>query len=160
MSFRTKFNLPHDIVSHIPHCHLVHRMLVAMWFMTGKVEDEPLRTLDNAAKTKSGFSADFLLPDTRDVLEERETLSQAHQDGSNIQLIEEDIRKHDKALTDVLVASVIFHHTSIEIACTNLGCLMKTTTTFIDTLIAGNDAPFLQVAAQRLVLLTSLAVFC
>ena len=82
--------------------------------MTGKVDNEPLQTLDDAAKTKSSFSISFFLPDTRDVLEERETLSQAHQDGSNIQLIKEDVQKHDKALTDVLVASVIFHRTLIE----------------------------------------------
>ena len=65
-----------------------------MWFMTGKVDDEPLRTLDDAEKTKSGFSAAFLLPDTRDVLEEREALAQAQVDGSNLQLIEADVRKH------------------------------------------------------------------
>ena len=130
-----------------------------MWFMTGKVDDEPLRTLDDAEKTKSGFSAAFLLPDTRDVLEEREALAQAQVDGSNLQLIEADVRKHDKALIDVLVTSVIFHRTSIEIACANLGCLMRTITTFINTLIAGNDAPFLQVSARRLALLISLAVF-
>ena len=72
-----------------------------MWFMTGKVDDEPLRILDDAAKTKSGFSAAFLLPDTRDVLEEREALAQAQVHSSNLQLIEADVRKHEKALTDV-----------------------------------------------------------
>ena len=126
-----------------------------MWLITGKMEDKPLRTLDDAARTKSGFSAALLLPDTQDILEEHETLTQAHQDGSNIQLIEEDVRKHDKALTYVLVGSVIYHCTSIEIVCVNLGCLMKTITTFIDTLVSGSDAPFLQMAARCLALLTS-----
>ena len=130
-----------------------------MWFMTGKVDDEPLRTLHDAAKTKSGFSAAFLLPDDRNTLEQRESFARAHAESSDLQLLEADVRKHDKALTDVLVASVIFHRTSIEIACANLGCLMKTITTFINTLITGNDAPFLQVAARRLALLISSGVF-
>ena len=130
-----------------------------MWLLTGHMEDEPLRILDDAAKTKSGFSVAFLLPDNKDVLEERESLDQAHQKGSNLQLIEEDVRKHDKAQADVLVASTIFHRTSIEIACANLVCLMKTITIYPDTATAGNDAPFLHMAAHRLALLTSSAVF-
>jgi hypothetical protein len=130
-----------------------------MWFLTGKVDDEPLRTLDDAAKTKSGFGAAFLLPDDRSTLEQRESLSQAHQESSDLQLLEADVRKHDKALTDVLVASVIFHRTSIEIACANLGCLMKSISTFVDTQITGNDVPFLQIAARRLALLISSSVF-
>ena len=36
---------------------------------------------------------------------------------------------------------------------------MKTITTFVDTQITGNDAPFLQIAVRRLVLLISSTVF-
>ena len=130
-----------------------------MWLLTGRMEDEPLRTLDDTAKMKSGFSAAFLLPDNKDVLEDRESLGQAHQKGSNLQLIEEDVQKHNKAQTEVLAASIIFHRTLIEIACANLVFLMKTTTLYSDIVTAGNDAPFLHMAARRLAPLTSSAVF-
>ena len=130
-----------------------------MWFMTGKVDDEPLRSLDDAAKSKSGFSAAYLLPDDRTTLEQRDALAQAHDESSDLQLLEADVRKHNKAMTDVLVASMIFHRTSIEIACANLGCLLKTITDFVDTDITGNDTPFLQVAARRLALIISSTEF-
>ena len=99
-----------------------------MWLLTGRFEDEFLRNLEDTAKENGGFSTAFFLLNAQDVLEERQVLAQPHRDGANLQLIEEDIQKHDKAATNVLCASSIYHRISTEVACANLSCLMKTIT--------------------------------
>ena len=100
-----------------------------MWLLTGRFEDELLRNLEDTAKENGGFSTAFFLLNAQDVPEERQVLAQSRRDGANLQLIEEDIQRHDKAATSILSASAIYQHcTSTKVVCTNLSCLMKTIT--------------------------------
>ena len=130
-----------------------------MWILHGKFEDEPTTDLAKAAHNKRGFSAAFLLPDTRDVLESRNEMQVAHNDRINQQFLEEDIQKHSKADSRVLCPSSIHHRTSVEGCCANMVAMMKTITKFDDTVMTGNDAPLLAICARRIALITSSAQF-
>ena len=139
--------------------HYTNR-LVTMWLLTGRFEDKLMNNLELAASAKQGFSTAFLLPDTQDVLDAPQVLAQSHNDGANLQLLETDIQKHDKAGTDVLCPPAIYHRTSTEVACLNLSAIVKITTPFIETVLIGHDTPFLQISARRITLMTNLAAFC
>ena len=71
-----------------------------------------MENIELAASAKRGFSIAFLLPDTQDVLDAWQVLAQAYNDGANLQLLEEDIQKHDKAGTNVLCPMVLYHRTA------------------------------------------------
>ena len=61
----------------------VHHRLILMWMLMGTFDSEPIAYLAVSAQSKRGFDTEFSLPDTRDVLEARNTMELDHKERVN-----------------------------------------------------------------------------
>ena len=64
-----------------------------MWFLEMKLSAKPIANLSEASNTQGGFCTALFLPDTRDILEQREVMGEEHDAQENLAYLELDAQK-------------------------------------------------------------------
>ena len=80
-----------------------------MWLIQMKMAVKPIVDLAEAANTRGGFFTVLFLPDTRDILEQREVMGEEHDAQENLGFLELDTQKLGRAITKVLCTKNIYH---------------------------------------------------
>ena len=129
--------------------------LVIMWIATMKLAAKPIVDLSEASNTTGGLCSALFLPDTKDILEQREVMGEEHDAQENLAYLELDTQKLGRANTKVLCTKHIYHRSTVEGGCANVTAVALTIVDFHSEETAGNDIPFIHRAARRIALLMS-----
>ena len=73
-----------------------------MWLVQMKLSAKPIVDLSGASNTQGGFCSALFLPDTKDILEQREVMGEEHDAQENLAYLELDAQKRGRANTKVL----------------------------------------------------------
>ena len=97
-----------------------------MWLILMKMSVKPITDLEEAKNTQGGFCTALFLPDTRDILEQREVMGDKHDAQENLGYLEMDTHKLAKANTKVLCTKNIYHRSTVEGGCANISSALLT----------------------------------
>ena len=131
-----------------------------MWFLEMKLSAKPIADLSEASNTQGGFCTALFLPDTRDILEQREVMGEEHDAQENLGLLELDAQKLGRANTRVLCTKNIYHRSTVEGGCANISAAVLTICDFDSEATEGNEIPFVHRVAWRIALVMSLVAYC
>ena len=126
-----------------------------MWLAQMKLSAKPIADLSEASNTQGGLCSALFLPDTRDILEQREVMSKEHDAQENLVYLELDAWKLGRANTRVLCTKNIYHWAMVEGGCANITAAVLTLVTFDSEATEGNDIPFIHRVARRIALVMS-----
>ena len=126
-----------------------------MWLVQMKLSAKPIVDLSEASNTQGGLCSALFLPDTRDILEQREVMGEEHDAQENLAYLELDAQKLGRANTKVLCTKHIYHRSTVEGGCANITAVVLTLVDYNSEETEGNDIPFIHRAARRIALVMS-----
>ena len=126
-----------------------------MWLLEMKLYAKPIADLSEASNAQGGFCTALFLPDTRDILEQREVMGEEHDAQENLAYLELDAQKLGRANTKVLCTKNIYHRSTVEGGCANISAAVLTVVNFDSEATEGNETPFVHRVARRIALVMS-----
>ena len=101
-----------------------------MWLLEMKLYAKPIADLSEASNAQGGFCTALFLPNTQDILEEREVMVEEHDAQENLAYLELDAQKLGRANTKVLCTKNIYHRSTVEGGCANISAAVLTVVNF------------------------------
>ena len=126
-----------------------------LWLANMKLSAKPIVDLSEASNTQGGLCSASFLPDTRDILEQREVMGEEHDAQENLAYLEMDAQKLGRANTKVLCTKHIYHRSTVEGGCANITAAVLTLVDYDSVETEGHDIPFIHRAARRIALVMS-----
>jgi hypothetical protein len=126
-----------------------------VWLAQMKLSIKPITDLSEAANTQGGLCSALFLPDTKDILEQRDVMSEEHDAQENLAYLELDAQKLGRANTRVLCTKNIYHRSTVEGGCANITAASLTLVDYDSEATEGHNIPFIHRAARRIALVMS-----
>ena len=125
-----------------------------------KMAVKPIMDITEASNTQGGFCIALSLPNTRDILEQREVMCEEHDAQENLGFFKMDAQKLGRVNTKVLCTKNICHIPTVKGGCKNISSALITVVKYNSDDTDGNEIMFLHLSARRITLLMSLVVYC